>query len=115
MIVNSIYGLHDYFDTFYEALDKAARAVADDIGSFTDTFSPVMKLVNEQKQQKLTFDALQLSMGIFAGFTFSSWFQKSEFFKNNPNYLGIIGDATQVTIGTAFAFVKDAMDAQSSL
>lgn len=113
--MNSIYGLHDYFDTFYEALDKAALSVIGDVGSFTDTFSPIMDLVNEEKERKLTFDAIQLSMGILAGFTFSSWFQKLPFFKANPNYLGVTGDVTQVTIGTSFAFVKDAMDAQSSL
>ena len=107
--------MHIYFDTFYEGLRNALTEVIGDIGSFTDTFSPITDLIEEQKEQKLTFDALQLGMGILAGFTFSSWFQKSTFFRNNPNYLGVTGDTTQVVIGTAFAFVKDAMDAQSSL
>lgn len=84
-------------------------------GSFTDTFSPISDLISEQREQKLTFDAIQMGLGILAGFTFSSWFQKLSYFKRNPHNLGVTGDTTQVVIGTSFAFVKDAMEAQSSL
>ena len=83
-------------------------------GSFTDTFSPISDLISEQREQKLTFDAIQMGLGILAGFTFSSWFQKLSYFKRNPHNLGVTGDTTQVVIGTSFAFVKDAMEAQSS-
>lgn len=85
------------------------------IGTFTDTFSPISELIDEQKEEKLTLDGIQLGLGIVAGFTFSSWFQKLKFFQDNPNYLGIVGDTTASVIGTAFGFVKDAMDSESSL
>lgn len=81
--------LHHRFDIFYEGLNNALGEINAQITTFTDTFSPINAILDAQRDTKLALDGIQLGLGILAAFTLSSWFQNLNFFKNNPNFLGV--------------------------
>lgn len=62
MIVNSLVSLQTFFASLRDGVDKGHNYVADDVGIFVDTFSPIKQDILDQKNTKLALDGIQLGL-----------------------------------------------------
>ncbi|KAK3700719.1 hypothetical protein LTR37_015801 [Vermiconidia calcicola] len=115
IIFNSMVALHSVFDNAYSAVLDAATPALALAGNFVSTFSPIEGDIKEQQNLKLALDAMMAGLyfgvapGLHLGLTKLSAIQK------NPNRFGTGVDILYGLMGSAFAAVKDAMEALSPL